>query len=277
MESRVFGQEPGAAEELYRELIRPYERPGEPVPPMLAIHFHDLARLHLEVEAWERIRDAQIEERWRQADIELRRRLHKLQQDLPKTAQEVFDKGLAGLDESPARVQQQVQCLWMLREHLERRDFDMEPILHKLYGNALSPGSDRAEIICARCDRLMHPEDREPLTDEQYEGLIGLVALEQRDATSAYGLYLDDASMPPRARLASLAPTEDHRAMSLEGERLRHAIDRKQWVIIGLLQALGLYRQGFADAAEPPAQARKYPPLPPGRFSGKRSPQAIEK
>jgi len=261
VESRLLGQAPGSAEELYRELIRPYERLGEPAPPMLAMHFHDLARLRLELETWERIRDAQIEERWRQSDIELRRRLHKLQHDLPKTAEEVFEKGLAGLDESPARLRQQVQCLYLLRGHLERRDFDFEPILQKLYGKDLNPGSDRAEIICMRCERLMHPEEREPLTDEEYEDLIGLIALEQRDATTAYGLYLDDAGMPAPARLARLGPTEEHRAMSLEGERLRNAIDRKQWVITGLLQTLGLHRR--EHPAETMSQAEKGAPPPP--------------
>ncbi len=58
-----------SGEELYRELISPYQRPGQPAPPMLATHFHDLARLRLELEAWEHIRDAQIEERWRQSAI----------------------------------------------------------------------------------------------------------------------------------------------------------------------------------------------------------------
>lgn len=75
VEARVLNQKPGAAEKLYREITRVYE----PVPPLLAMHFHDLARLHLELEAWERIRDAQIEERWRQSDIQLRRNLHNLQ------------------------------------------------------------------------------------------------------------------------------------------------------------------------------------------------------
>jgi len=50
-----------------------------------------------------------------------------------------------------------------------------------------------------------------------------LVALERRDATTAYGLYLDDPGMPPPARLASLARRKKNRAMSLEGARLRQA------------------------------------------------------
>lgn len=153
LESKLFGQERGAAEELYQELVAPYERSGEPVPAMLAMHFQDLARLRLELQAWERIRDAQIEERWRQSDIKLRRNLHTLQHDLPVTIEEVFGKGLAGLPESPARAKHQVQCLWLLRQHLELRNFDFEPILHKLYGKALNPAAERAQSICIRCDR----------------------------------------------------------------------------------------------------------------------------
>jgi len=37
--------EAGGAERLYEELVRPYQRPDRPVPAMLALHFHDLARL----------------------------------------------------------------------------------------------------------------------------------------------------------------------------------------------------------------------------------------
>jgi len=96
---------------------------------MLAMHFQDLARLRLELEAWERIRDAQIEERWRQGQIELRKRIHKLQLDLPTKVAEVFEKGLAPLPESPARTKQQAQYLHILLDHLERRDFDIEPIM----------------------------------------------------------------------------------------------------------------------------------------------------
>jgi len=261
VESRRLGQEPGAAQKLYRELIAPYERPGEPAPPLLAMHFQDLARLWLELEAWERIRDARIEERWRQADIKLRRRLHNLQQDLHSTPEEVFEKGLAALPESPARARQQVQCLWMLRHHLESRDFDVAPFLEKLYGQKLNPLSDRAQTICIRCNKLMHPEEHETLSDQQFQDLIGLVALEQQEAATAYGLYLDDTSLPDSARVASLSPTKRDGSMALEGTRLRQAIDRKQWVITGLLQTLGLHHRRDSDpgaASEP-----KNPPPPP--------------
>jgi hypothetical protein len=35
--------------------------------------------------------------------------------------------------------------------------------------------------------------------------------------------------------------TPEDRAMSLEGERVRRALDRKRWVIVGLMRALGLH------------------------------------
>src|SRR5271169_3285753 len=59
-EARVLNQEPGAAERLYRELTAPYPY----LPPLLARNLQDLARLYPELEAWERIRDAQLEQRW---------------------------------------------------------------------------------------------------------------------------------------------------------------------------------------------------------------------
>ncbi|HEY6291200.1 MAG TPA: hypothetical protein VI455_06500, partial [Terriglobia bacterium] len=43
--ARTLNQEPGMAEALYRRLIAPYE----PAPPLLALHFQDLARLCLEL------------------------------------------------------------------------------------------------------------------------------------------------------------------------------------------------------------------------------------
>ena len=68
-EARTLNQEPLAAEELYQELIKPFE----PVPALVARHFQDLARLYLELEAWERIRDAQLEDRWQHGLLARRR------------------------------------------------------------------------------------------------------------------------------------------------------------------------------------------------------------
>ena len=53
-EALALDQEPGAAVHLYHELIAPYE----PAPALLAMHFRDLARLQLELQAWEGIPDA---------------------------------------------------------------------------------------------------------------------------------------------------------------------------------------------------------------------------
>ena len=46
-EALALDQEPGAAIHLYHELIAPYE----PAPALLAMHFRDLARLQLELQA----------------------------------------------------------------------------------------------------------------------------------------------------------------------------------------------------------------------------------
>jgi hypothetical protein len=257
VESRTLGQQPGAAEELYRELIRPYE----PLPAILEIHFRGLAREQLELEAWEGIRDAQLEEGWRQNTIERRRRLHALQADLPGTAEELFAQGLQRMPDSPARAKKQLECLEALEQHLARRDFDIGPMLRMLYGNDLNPSSDRAQTICIRCDRLMKARDGgEPLGEEQFEGLLDLLALEERDALAAYALHLDQASMPQSASRARLGATQRDRAMSLQGERLRQAIDRKQRVITSLLRALGLHHAvGNYDSLEIPADPASKP------------------
>lgn len=59
VEWKTLGQQPGSAERLYEELMAAYR----PVTPMLALHFQDFARLHMELETSERIRDARIEHR----------------------------------------------------------------------------------------------------------------------------------------------------------------------------------------------------------------------
>ena len=97
-EAKVLNQEPGAAERLYRELIAPYE----PAPPLLAMHFQDMARQRLELEAWERIRDAWLEDRWQQNDIERRSRFYQMEQELPLTMKELSEGGLQQQDPSPA-------------------------------------------------------------------------------------------------------------------------------------------------------------------------------
>ncbi|HEV2425143.1 MAG TPA: hypothetical protein VGZ29_09990 [Terriglobia bacterium] len=241
VQSRTLRLDLGGAERIYQELVRPYERPGRPVPPMLAMHLHDLARLRLELESWERIRDAELQERWRQGQIERRQRLHDLMRDLPGTNQEMVEKGLRGLPESPPRAKKLVECLTMLGNALDRHEFDIGPELRTIYGRDMVPASDRALIICIQGRRLMS-EKRKPLSDYEFEQLRRLVTLELQDAVAAYGLYVDHATLPEAACVARLRQTADDRAMTLQGERLRQAIDRKQRVIISLLRVLGLNR-----------------------------------
>jgi hypothetical protein len=251
--------ESGGAERLYAELVRPYQRPDRPVPAMLAIHFHDLARLRLELEAWERIRDAEMEEQWRQGKIERRRRLHELAKDLPLTNEEALEKGVQGLPESAAKAKKMAEDLSLLHARLARGEFDVGPILTALYGKEHNPDTEEGLIICTQCHRLLKSKKRNGLTDEEFEPLLRLVATEAREALAGYTLYLDQATLPEAACVARLKLTREDRAMSLHGERLRQAIDRKQWVIIGLLQALGLTRREPSSQDERPEEG----PLPP--------------
>jgi len=237
-EARTLRQEPGAAEKLYRELIAPYE----PAPALLASHFEDYARLRLELEAWERIRDAYLEARWQQSDIERRRAFYEMQRALPGKSSEVIESGLYGLQDSPAKFKKTAECLELLKIHLEDRNFDVEPILRLLYGKALDPGSDRAQTICLRCKRLMAQKDQPALSADAFEELKELVDEEQRDALTAYGLHLDQKTITRSGRLALLRSGREDRWMNLQGERLRQAIDRKQRIITALLRTL--YRPG---------------------------------
>ena len=245
-EARTLRQEPGAAERLYHELIAPFE----PAPALLASHFEDLARLRLELEAWERIRDAQLEARWQQSDIERRRAYYEMERDLPGKADEILEHGVCGLLDSPAKFKKAAEGLDLLKLHLAERNFDMEPILRLLYGKDLDPGSDRARTICIRCRKLMSPKSEPPLTADEFEELTELVEQEQRDALTAYGLHLDEKTITRSRRLALLGSIREDRWMNQQGERLRQAIDRKQWVITGLLQAI--YRSGNRSGAESP-------------------------
>jgi hypothetical protein len=251
--------EAGGAERLYEELVRPYQRADRPVPAMLAIHFHDLARLRLELETWERIRDAEMEEQWRQGKIERRRRLHELMKDLPLTNEEAIEKGLQGLPESAAKAKKTAEDLSLLQARLAHRKFDFDPILTALYGKEHNPNTDEGVIICMQCDRLLKSRKGNGLSDDEFKQLLRLVAIEARNAVAGYTLYLDQATMPEAACVARLKLTREDRAMSLHGERLRQAIDRKQWVIIGLLQALGLTRGQPSSEDENPEEG----PLPP--------------
>jgi len=248
-EARLLGQEAGIAESLYRELTRPYERPGEPVPPMLAMHFHDLARLRLELEAWERIRDSQLEERWRQGNIERRKRCHDLLADLPGTAEEIFDRGVNRFDDSPAKARKQVECFNLLKDHIERGDYDIAHLLRTLYGKDLKANTDRGETIVMRCERLMKPETGPPLDEQQIRELIRLLKDEEESAVALFSLYVDKATMPESECRARLGTTRKDRSMTLQGERLRLAIDRKQRVILAVIRALRKDRETENESA----------------------------
>jgi hypothetical protein len=240
-EARTLRHEPGAAERLYRELIAPYE-------PALALHFEDLARLRLELEAWERIRDAQMEARWQQTDIERRQWYYEMERALAGKAGEVLERGLDGLEDSAAKFKKQTECLDLLKSRLVERKFDLGPVLRLLYGEKLDPGSDRAQTICIRCGRLMSPKGQDALTGDEFQELLELVDDELRGALTAYGIQLDQKTMTRAGRLARLRSERDDRWMNLQGERLRQAIDRKQWVITGLLQTL--CRAGGSSSGE---------------------------
>ncbi|HEV2423379.1 MAG TPA: hypothetical protein VGZ29_00980 [Terriglobia bacterium] len=257
-EARLLGQQPGAAEDLYRELTRPYE----PVPAMLAMHFHDLARLRLELEAWERIRDSQLEERWRQGGIERRRRCHDLLVDLPGTAEEIFDQGVNRFPDSPAKARKQVECYNLLKDHIEGGDYDIAHLLRTLYGKDLKANTDRGETIVMRCERLMKPETGPPLTEPLIQELIRLLNDEEEAAVALFSLYVDKTAMPESECRSRLGTTREDRSMSLQGERLRSAIDRKHWVINSLLQTLRLTGTRENTGRKRPRR-QKSRPLPP--------------
>jgi molybdenum cofactor guanylyltransferase len=235
-EARTLNQDLNAAGDLYRQLIAPYE----PAPPLLARQFEDLARIYLELEAWERIRDAQLEDRWQQSDIERRQRFYEMDRDLQGTGEEIFKQGLCGQPDCAAKFKRQVDCLGILKNHLLRRDFDMASILHYLYGKDMNPTSDRGQTICLGCETLMDPEKRSSVTDGQLESLLNTVEDEEQAALMAYALQLDQKSMSRVARLARLAPSRDDHWMNRHAERLRHDIDRKLKLILNLLEMYGL-------------------------------------
>ena len=261
-EARTLNQEPMAAEELYRELIKPFE----PVPAIVARHFQDQARLYLELEAWERIRDAQLEDRWQHGLIERRRQFYDMDRDLKGGLKEMLEGGLIGLENSGGKFKKVAVYLAALKEHLDRREFgSIAPILQTLYGKDLNPGYDRAQTICIRSERLMNPQEGEPVSEAEFRNLLELVEAEEQDAATAYGLHLDEKTMTRSACLAQLGPTRQDYWRDRRGERLRQAIDRKQWLILSLLQQLGLaekcrskYRRDRSESTpSPPKKSRK--------------------
>jgi hypothetical protein len=245
-EARTLRQDPGAAERLYEQLIAPYQ----PAPAILAMHFQDLARLHMELEAWERIRDAQLEHRWQQSDLERRRRYHQMERDLAATAKDLLERGLCRLDDSPAKFKKQADCFLVLKEHLRRRDFNVGHLLEALWGKDLEPDRDRAQTICIRCQKLMTAEGS-GARKKDLDSLASLVDEEYRDAMASWALKLDENTMTRFACLAGLGVTtlEDQR-MRREGQSLRQAIDREQRVINSVLRTLGLSKEADGVAGD---------------------------
>lgn len=222
-EARTLRHEPGAALKLYLELIARYQ----PAPALLARHFQDLARLSLELEACESMRDALLDHRAQQNSIEVRALYREMDAELDVAPKEVFERVLHDLPDSPAKFKMQLECLAMLKNILSERRFDsMGPALRQLYGNELDPKSQRAKLICIDGQRLMDP-DSEPLTDQELHDLVFLIEQEELHAEEGCELELDKRTVTGSASISRLAPRRKDQWLYLQGERLRRAIDRK--------------------------------------------------
>ena len=158
-EALNLDQEPGAAIHLYNELIAPYE----PAPPLLAMHFRDLARLQLELQAWEGIRDAEMEYRAQQTALERRRREMESNRELRATFSEILDTGLCRMPDSCGKFNAECDSFAMIREVVKLGNFsDLEVPLARLYGIKLQPDTNTGMMICACAKRLMPPEPEPP-------------------------------------------------------------------------------------------------------------------
>jgi hypothetical protein len=176
-----------------------------------------------------------------QNHLEQRRLFLEMERDLQGTTKQFLEEGLEAQPDSPAKFRKLARCLELLQVHLKERDFQMEPVLHYLYGRNLDATHDRAHTICIRCKKLLdaNPGDQ-PLGESEFEELLDLVAAEERDALAAYGLALDQKTITRAACQARLGPGREDVWMDRRGEQLRNAIDRKQRVINDLLKILGL-------------------------------------
>jgi len=233
-EARTLKLEPGGAEALYRELTAVFE---PALPPLVALHFQDLARLQLELQALERIRDAQLEHRAQQISLKVRRLYREMDRQLGVPPKDLFETGLCNIADSPAKFKMQVDALTVLKGQLERGEFeDIGPALRQLYSNALSPGYERAQLICIDCRRLMDPAS-EALSESDLKILLRLVEREIEDAMEGYALELDERTKTAAARLAELAPTTEDNRLSVQIDRLRRAIDRNKRLLPKMLEA----------------------------------------
>jgi hypothetical protein len=257
-ETRVLNQDLGAAERLYRELIAPYE---PDVPPLLAHNFQDLARYYLELEAWERIRDAQLEHRWEQNKHTQMRLAAEFERDLQGNVKQYMEGGLQSLPDSPAKFRMQVQCLEELSWKLNRHDFDLKTQLTYLYGKDFAPKTDRAETLCFLCRRVMEVAPGEEPPKEDLERLLELINEEQLEVAGEHCLVREEKTMTRTACLALLGPTHEDLWMDRQGERLRQAIDRKQMLIMRLLKLYGIQPQR-TDAGKQAADESNAHPAP---------------
>lgn len=252
---------PGEAEKLFQRLMEPYE----PVPPMLALHFQDLARLHLELEAWERIRDAYLEHRGQQTELEKHRRLEETERDLPSFTPEA--RALYHLPDSPGKFRAIADNLMLIDNQFRRRkiDSDTDVLLRFVYGPDFKSDHQHGQEICVLWQRLISGKRR--ATKNEIKRLRVLVQVERAQAELDYQLRLNEKSMTPCACMAGLeASTLEEQRMNRHGQALREAIDRKQNVINRLLRVLGLAspevrsRRG-ANAGKIPQKNRRANPL----------------
>jgi len=99
----------------------------------------------------------------------------------------------------------------------------------------------------------MNPEAGEPLTEDQFKMLTGLVEAEEQDAMDAWEIALNEKTMTEAAGRARLAPNRTDHWMNQQSERLRQAIDRKTRLAAMLIKTLGLTsapRQAPPEAPE---------------------------
>jgi hypothetical protein len=245
-EATILGQEVGAAVHLYYDLIAPYE----PAPPLLAMHFRDLARLQLELQAWERIRDAQMAYRAERTALEMRRlrRDATLEVISPIAgpdgsvmSEQMRETGLAGLPDSFAKFDEQCACLAIVKALLkEQRYPELGPCVRRLYGEKLRPKHERGRVIASFCWRLMEEKEDLKMTEPEMDVLARLLDAEERDVLEAWEIALEDREVTRAAERARLAPTRDDHWMNRQGDRLRQAIDRKMRFTPVLLRSLGL-------------------------------------
>jgi len=136
-----------------------------------------------------------------------------------------------------------------LRDSIERRDFDTIGLsLRLLYVNELSPKSEEKKLSCIDCQRLLDPEKRQSVSEEEISDLLRALEDEQKWVMGGYELELDKRTVTGSTSIAYLAPHQQDQWMCLRVERLREAVDRMQRVITRLLKTSALARRYGSDA-----------------------------